>query len=72
MDLAPFMKVFLSTVAYTIFGLVVFGVAFWAIVKLSPFSIRKEFEEDHNVAVAILVGAVIIGLAMIISAALHG
>ena len=72
MDFAPFLRVFLSTVAYTLFGLLVFGVAFWAIVKISPFSMRKEFEEDHNVAVAILVGSVIIGLAMIISAALHG
>jgi uncharacterized membrane protein YjfL (UPF0719 family) len=72
MDLAPFMKVFLSTVAYTLFGVVVFAIAFWAMVKISPFSMRKEFEEDHNVAVAILMGSVIIGLALIISAALHG
>jgi uncharacterized membrane protein YjfL (UPF0719 family) len=72
MDLTPYAKVFLSTVVYTLFGLVVFGIAFWGIVKLSPFSIRKELEEDHNMAVAVLIGAVIIGLGLIISAALHG
>ncbi len=72
MDLAPYLRTFLSTVVYTFFGLVTFGVAFWVIVKMSPFSIRKEFEEDQNMAVAILVGSVIIGLALIISAALHG
>jgi len=72
MYLAPYIRTFLSTAVYTLFGLVVFALAFWVIVKISPFSIRKEFEEDQNIAVAVLVGSVIIGLALIISAALHG
>ena len=72
MDYTPFLRVFLSTVVYTLFGLIVFGLAFWVIVKVSPFPIRKELETDHNTAVAILIASVIIGLAMIISAALHG
>ena len=66
------LRVFLSTVIYTIFGVVVFGLAFWAMVKLSPFSIRQEIETDHNPAVAILMASVILGLAIIIAAALHG
>jgi uncharacterized membrane protein YjfL (UPF0719 family) len=72
MDLAPYMRVFLSTVVYTVFGVLVFGLAFLAMVKISPFSIRKELEEDQNVALAILMGAVILGLAIIIAAVLHG
>jgi putative membrane protein len=66
------MQIFLNTVIYTIFGVIVFGLAFWAMVKISPFSIRKELEADHNTAVAILMGSVILGLAIIIAAALHG
>jgi putative membrane protein len=66
------MNVFLATVIYTLFGLFVFGLAFWVIVKTSPFSIRKEIEEDQNTALAILIGAVILGLAVIIAATLHG
>lgn len=66
------LRVFLSTVLYTIFGVVVFALAFWAMTKISPFSIRKELEEDHNTAMAILMGSVILGLAIIIAAALHG
>lgn len=66
------LRVFLSTVIYTIFGVIVFGIAFWAMVKLSPFSIRQELETDHNTAVAILMASVILGLAIIIAAALHG
>lgn len=74
MDLTmyPMLRVFISTVIYTIFGILAFGVAFWAIVKVSPFSIRQELETDHNTAMAIVIGAVIIGLSIIIGAALHG
>ena len=40
--------------------------------KVAPFSIRKEIEEDQNTALGIVIGSVIIGVAMIVSAALHG
>ncbi len=63
---------FLSTLVYTIFGVIVFAIAFWVMVKVSPFPIRKEIETDHNTAVAILMAAVILGLSIIIAAALHG
>ena len=66
------LRIFLSTALYTVFGIVVFGIAFWAMVKISPFSIRHELEADQNVAVAILMASVILGLAIIIAAALHG
>ncbi len=72
MDLSPFVRTFLSTLIYTVFGVIVFGLAFLAMVKVAPFSIRKEIEADQNVAVAILMAAVILGLAFIIGAALHG
>ena len=66
------LNIFLTTVIYTLFGLIVFTIAFFAIVKLSPFPILKEIEADQNVAVAILIASVILGLAIIIAAALHG
>lgn len=72
MNLSPMLQTFVSTVAYTVFGVIVFALAYWAMVKVSPFSIRQEIETDHNTAVAILMAAVILGLAIIIAAALHG
>ena len=72
MDLSPMLRTFLSTVGYTVFGVIVFALAYWVMVKVSPFSIRKELEEDHNTAVAILMASVILGLAIIIAAVLHG
>jgi len=61
-----------ETLAFTLIGLVLFALAFWIIVKVSPFSIRKELEEDQNVALGIVIAAVIIGIALIVSAAIHG
>ncbi len=72
MSVNPMLNVFLNTLIYTVFGVIVFGVSFWLMVKISPFPIRKELETDHNTAVAILMGSVILGLAIIIAAALHG
>lgn len=61
-----------STAVFTGIGLVVFGIAFWIMNKLSPFSIKKEIEEDHNVALAIIMAGVIIGVSLIISSAVAG
>ena len=72
MDYTTFLRSFGGTVIYTLFGLIIFGLAFWVIVKLSPFSIRKELEADQNTALAILIASVILGLALIIAAGIHG
>lgn len=61
-----------TTLVFTLIGLVLFAIAFWIIVKASPFSIRKELEEDQNIALGIVIAAVIIGIALIVSAAVHG
>jgi len=53
-------------------GLVVFGIAFWTMNKLAPFPIKKEIEEDQNVALAVIMAGVIIGISLIISSAIGG
>lgn len=72
MDLSPALHTFLVTLAWTLFGMIIFGIAFAVIVKIIPFSMRKEIEEDQNIALAILVGSVMLGLAIIIAATIHG
>lgn len=61
-----------NAAVYTIFGVVVFGIAFVTMCKLTPFSVRKEIEEDQNTSLAIIMGSIVIGLAIIIAAAVHG
>jgi putative membrane protein len=72
MELAPYVRVFASTAFYTLFWIIVFAIAFKVIVKISPFSIRKEIEEDQNTALAVVIASVILGLSIIIAAAIHG
>lgn len=60
------------TLIFSVLGLALFALAFWVIVKVTPFSIRKEIEEDHNVALAIIIASMIFGIAIIVAAAIVG
>jgi len=60
-----------ETFLYSGLGLFIFAFTFWLIVKISPFSIRREIEEDQNTSLAIIIGSVMIGLSVIIAAAIH-
>lgn len=62
----------LAAVVFSLVGVAVLAVCFKLMSKLSPFSIKKEIEEDQNVALAIIMGAVIIGMSIIIAAAILG
>jgi putative membrane protein len=62
----------LSTVIYSVIGLVVFAVSLFMMSKVTPFSIAKEIGEDQNTALAIIIGSVFISLAIIIQAAIRG
>ena len=60
------------TVIYSGFGMLIFTFFVWILVKILPFSVMKEIEEDQNVALAVLIVSALIGLAIIIASALHG
>jgi uncharacterized membrane protein YjfL (UPF0719 family) len=62
----------LNVAVFTIIGMVLFGLSFFIMGKVTSFSIRKEIEEDQNIALAIVIASVIIGMAMIIVAAMTG
>jgi putative membrane protein len=68
-DLLP---VLVTTLIFVLIGLVVFAVAFLIVVLVAPFSVKKEIEEDQNNALAIIIGALIIGISIIIAAAING
>lgn len=61
----------IPTVVYFLVGLALFGVGIFAMDKFAPFSIQKEIEEDHNVALGIIMAGVIIGLSIILAAAIQ-
>src|SRR5205085_1315989 len=46
----PFARLLVTTLAFSLLGILLFALAFWVIVKVSPFSVRKELEDDQNTA----------------------
>ena len=57
---------------YSILGTVILCAGFWFIEKILPFSMKKEIEEDENTSLGIILGAFIIGISLIIAAAIQG
>ena len=67
-----FLYQLLPAASFALLGMLLFGLAWFIVVKISPFSIRKEIEEDQNTALGIILGALLIGIAIIIAAAVSG
>ena len=61
----------IPTLVYFIIGVALFGVAFKVMEMVTPFSIRKEIEDDHNVALGIVIGSALIGLAIVLAAVIQ-
>jgi putative membrane protein len=61
-----------GAVVYSAIGLVVLTIAIVLMSKLMPLPFWKEIEEDQNTALGIMVGSIVIGISIIIAAAIHG
>ena len=61
----------INAVVFAFLGILIFVVAFLILDKITPYDLWKEVCEDKNVALAILLGAMSLGLCIIIAAAVH-
>ncbi|MBZ5521238.1 MAG: DUF350 domain-containing protein [Acidobacteriia bacterium] len=61
----------LNALVFALVGIVIFVLAFAIIDKATPYHLWKEIVQEHNTALAILVGAMSIGICIIIAAAVH-
>lgn len=64
------LEVLVTTLIFVFLGIVFFAVAYGILSRI--FHIHKEIEEDHNTALGIVIGSIMIGLALIISSAIQG
>ncbi|MBS1636943.1 MAG: DUF350 domain-containing protein [Bacteroidetes bacterium] len=62
----------LSSVIFSLLGTALLLVSFWIIEKLTPENTWKEISHNKNVALAIVMGAFILGMSIIIGCAIHG
>ncbi len=59
-----------SALIYSALGMAIFGLFFTILPKLLPFSLKKEMEEDQNVALGIVIASIVLGMAYIIGQAI--
>ena len=60
-----------AALTFAFIGIVVFVLSFTIIDRLTPYDLWKEIVQEKNMALAVLVGALSIGVCIIIAAAVH-
>ena len=63
---------FFGSILYALIGVAMFWVSFVLIDKLTPYKLWEEIVEKQNLALAIVVGAMALGVSVIVAAAVHG
>jgi putative membrane protein len=61
----------LNAIVYAVLGILIFIGAFALVDKMTPYDLWGEICENKNTALAIMVGAMSIGICIIIAAAVH-
>ena len=62
----------IAAVVFSVIGLAVLALSILLMSKLMPLPFWKEIEEDQNTALGIMAGSIVIGISIIIAAAIHG
>jgi putative membrane protein len=60
-----------NAIIYAAIGIVIFAGAFLVLDKVTPYNLWKEIVQEHNTALALLLGAMSLGICIIIAAAVH-
>ncbi|WP_448503014.1 DUF350 domain-containing protein [Sphingomonas sp.] len=66
------LPILINSLLYSAVGIIVFGIGFWVLDRLTPGKLWEEIHDQRNIGVAIVAGAMALGLAIIIAAAIHG
>lgn len=64
------LETLVTTLIFVAIGVVLFAITYGILALIYP--IKKEIEEDQNTALGIVIGAMMIGIAIIIAAAIQG
>jgi putative membrane protein len=57
----------IETTVFSLLGIVLMGIGFFIVKLFTPFSIKKEIEEDQNISLAIIIGSIILGISIIVA-----
>ena len=63
---------FFGSILYALIGVFLFWLCFLLIDRLTPYKLWHELVEKQNLALAIVVAAMSLGISVIVAAAIHG
>ncbi len=63
--------VLLGSLIFALMGVLIFGLCFVIIDKLTPYNLWEEIVEKQNRALALVVAAMSLGICIIVAAAIH-
>ena len=63
--------VVVGSIVYALIGVVIFGLCFVVMDKLTPYKLWEEIIEKQNLALALVVAAMSLGICIIVAAAIH-
>jgi len=61
----------LNSLIYSLLGVAIFWLSFIIIDKITPYDLWGQIVREKNVALAIVVGAMCLGIAIIVASAIH-
>ncbi len=62
----------INSVIFSLLGLILFALAFYVFDRITPGDLWKEILEKQNMAAAVIVGALVIGISIIVAMSIHG
>jgi uncharacterized membrane protein YjfL (UPF0719 family) len=60
-----------ASIVFSFIGIIILGLAFWVVERITPENLWKEILEKNNIALAIMAGAFMIAMGIIIGSAIH-
>lgn len=70
MDFITFLP-YINSISYALIGVIVFWVCFIVIDLITPYQLWVEIIEKQNMALAVIVAAMCLGISVIVAAAIH-
>lgn len=62
----------IASLMFALLGVAVFWLCFVIVDKITPYNLWNEIVEKQNVALALVVAAMSLGISIIVAAAIHG
>jgi putative membrane protein len=72
LEISNDIRILIISIVYSVLGVVMLYAGYRIFDALTPTDMQKKIFEEGNVSVGIVAGAFILGLAIVIGAAIHG